>query len=174
MVVLVGNAVNMALPSTCVFDYPTASALSGFIVASQVTLLHTRPDKMRRVRTEEACWRTESRMLAMLCDVSEHSCAQCAWDGSGAPVKHAQSLLPCRLRSVSATARAAETRSGAGPRSRRCLPIGACPCQTSSHAGKAWQPLSQLGTKGGTVLDRSPALQVQHLASGWAALPGYC
>ena len=88
-------------------------------------------------------------------------------------MKHAQPPLPCRLRSVAATPRVAETRSGAGPHSRRCLPIGACPCQTSSHAGKARQPLSQLGIKVCMVSMINSALQVQHLASSRAALPGH-
>ena len=38
MVSLVGNALNVMLPSTCVFDYPTVASLSGFIYNMQVHL----------------------------------------------------------------------------------------------------------------------------------------
>ncbi len=33
---LVGGAINMMLPSTCVFDYPTCASLAGFISGTQV------------------------------------------------------------------------------------------------------------------------------------------
>ena len=39
VVQLISTAMNLALPTTCVFDYPSAAALAAFIAASQVALI---------------------------------------------------------------------------------------------------------------------------------------